>query len=390
MARMRFGVFMAPFHQNATNPNAALHRDLDLLAHLDHLGFDEAWIGEHHSGGTEIIGDPMVFCAAAFERTRNLRLGTGVCSVPYHNPLWTAERVVLLDHLSRGRFMFGVGPGSLPTDAHMIGIHSSEQRRMLEEGMEAIMHLLEDDRPLTMKTDWFDLVDAKVQLPRFSEALDIVVAAVQSPSGPRMAGRHGLGLLTIGATLAAGADVLGMHSGAWEEIAGEHGHQVDRSTWRLVGLVHCAETREQAMRDVEYGIDQFFEYLQKTAAISHFVPQGDTMQERIEWINESGMGAIGTPEDCIRQIDTLWKQSNGGFGAYLNMHNDFANPEATKRSYELMAQQVFPHFQNNGHERLRDAADRARTLRDKMFAEQQAALLDWSEKHAAERAAREG
>jgi alkanesulfonate monooxygenase SsuD/methylene tetrahydromethanopterin reductase-like flavin-dependent oxidoreductase (luciferase family) len=386
MSRMRFGIFLAPFHDHRTNPNAALHRDLDLIRHLDYLGYDEVWVGEHHSCGTEIVADPMIFCAVAIEQTRSIKLGTGVVSVPYHNPLWTADRIIQLDHLSRGRFMFGAGPGSLTTDAHMIGIQASEQRRMLEEGMEAIMHLLRKDEPLTMRTDWFNLVDAKCQLPLYSQDLEIVVAAVASPSGPRLAGRHGIGLLSIGATMQIGADVLALHYDRWEEVAAQHNNVVDRRDWRLVGFMHCAETKEQAMRDVEYGIDDFFDYLQNTSAIPHLRPEGSTLEERIAWINESGIGAIGTTDDCARQIDALLKQS-GGFGSYLCMHHDYANPAATKRSYELLAQRVFPQFQNNTTERLADATDRARAIRGKLMDEQNAALAAWTAKHEAERAA---
>lgn len=387
MDRMRFGIFLAPFHNFRTNPNAALHRDLQLVRHLDQLGFDEVWVGEHHSCGTEIVADPMIFCTAALEQTRHIKLGTGVLSVPYHNPLWTADRIVLMDHISRGRFMFGAGPGALPTDAQMIGVQTSEQRRMLEQGFDAIMHLLRSDEPLTVETDWFKLVDAKCQLPLYSD-LDIAVAAIQSPSGPRLAGKHGVGMISIGATMQIGADVLGLHHDVWEEIAAENGHVANRKDWRLVGLVHCAETKEQAMRDVEYGIDDFFEYLQSTSATPHFVPEGDTVRERIQWINESGIGAIGTPEDCVHQIEALWKQS-GGFGSYLCMAHDYANPQATNRSYELMAQHVFPQFQNNTAQRLADATDRARVVRDRLMGEQAEALAAWTEKHHAERAAKQ-
>lgn len=382
MQRMKFGIFQAPFHDHATNPNANLHRDLELIRQLDYLGFDEAWVGEHHSCGTEIIGDPFLFCATAFERTRNIKLGSGVLSVPYHNPLWTADRIVQIDHLSRGRFMFGAGPGALPTDAHMIGIHPTDQRRMLEEGMEAIMHLLRSEDPLTMETDWFKLQDAKVQMPLYSD-VEIAVAAIASPSGPRIAGRHGVGLLSIGATMQIGADVLALHYDVWNDVAVQHGHAANRDQWRLVGLMHIAETREQAMRDVEYGIEHWFDYLQKTAAAPQFCPEGDTLQERINWVNESGVGAIGTAEDCIRQIESLWKQS-GGFGGYLCMDHDFANPAAKFRSYELMAQRVFPKFQGNTYARMLDAVARAQSVRAKLNEEQAAALAAWTEKHAAE------
>src|SRR3954471_2823248 len=119
---MRFGVFMAPFHPAGQNPTLALERDLDLVVHLDRLGFEEAWIGEHHSAGFEIIASPEVFIATAAERTRHIRLGTGVSSLPYHHPLMLADRMLLLDHLTQGRTMLGVGPGALPSDAFMMGI----------------------------------------------------------------------------------------------------------------------------------------------------------------------------------------------------------------------------------------------------------------------------
>ena len=387
MSRMRFGIFMAPFNDHRHNPNAALHRDLRLVEHLDYLGFDEVWVGEHHSCGTEIVADPMIFCATAIERTRTIKLGTGVLSIPYHNPLWTADRAILLDHLSRGRFMLGVGPGALPTDAHMIGIHPSEQRRMLEEGFDAVVHLLTSDEPLTLETDWFKLVDAKCQVPRYSD-FDMAVAAIASPSGPRLAGKHGAGLLSIGATMQIGADMLALHWDVAEQMAAQNGKSVDRSKWRLVGPVHLAETREQAMRDVEYGIQHWFDYLQHTAAAPQFCPVGETLKERIDWVNETGVGVIGTPEDMVRQIESLWKQSNGGFGAYLSMAHDWANPSATDRNFELIAQQVMPHFQNDTFTRLADAVNRAQRERDHLNTEQADALAAWTERHAAEQAAK--
>src|SRR5919109_3820523 len=154
---MRFGTFIAPFHPVTHDPNVALHRDLELVGWLDQLGYDEAWIGEHHSAGYEIIASPEVFIAAVAERTRNIKLGTGVSSLPYHHPLILADRIVLLDHLTRGRTMLGVGPGALPSDAFMMGIEVAKQRDMMEQALEAILLLLESDEPVTMDCGWFDL-----------------------------------------------------------------------------------------------------------------------------------------------------------------------------------------------------------------------------------------
>src|ERR671925_2243889 len=160
---MRFGIFLAPFHPVTQDPNVALHRDLELIERLDRLGYDEAWIGEHHSAGYEIIASPEVFIATAAERTRNIKLGTGVSSLPYHHPLILADRMVLLDHLTRGRTMFGVGPGALPSDAFMMGIDPVDQRKRMEESLEVMLELLRGER-VTKESEWFTLRDARLQL----------------------------------------------------------------------------------------------------------------------------------------------------------------------------------------------------------------------------------
>lgn len=362
--RLRFGIFMAPFHPAGESPTLALERDLDLIGHLDRLGYDEAWIGEHHSAGSEIIASPEIFIATAAERTRHIRLGTGVVSVSYHNPLWVAERAVLLDHLTRGRFMLGMGPGALPTDATMIGLDQSETRQLLEDACDIIMKLLTTDEPVTFKNDRWDLRDARLHLRPYSQPLfDIAVAAVASPSGPRLAGKHGIGLLSIGATQAAGFDILGLHWDVMEERAATFGTAVDRAAWRLVGMCHIAETKEQAYRDVEYGIQQWFNYFQHVAAFPQMaVGDGTQVREMIDFVNDSGLGAIGTADDCAAQIDRLTKQSNGGFGAYLLMAHEWANPVATKRSFELIAQHVIPQFQGQAWSTLQ-AKSRAEAAR---------------------------
>ena len=186
---LRFGIFMAPFHAVGQNPTLALKRDLELVERLDALGYDEAWFGEHHSAGYELIASPEVFIAAAAQRTRRIRLGTGVSSLPYHHPLILADRMVLLDHLTEGRVSFGVGPGALPSDAYMMGIEPVRQREMMEESLEAILALLDSPEPVSRKTDWFTLRDARLQLrPYTAPRFEVAVAAQVSPAGPRAAG----------------------------------------------------------------------------------------------------------------------------------------------------------------------------------------------------------
>ena len=290
-ARLRFGNFLAPFHPPGINPTLALQSDLELIQWLDRCGYDEAWCGEHHSAGTELSASPEIFIGVASERTTNIRLGTGVVSLSYHNPLWVAQRIVLLDHLTRGRVMFGAGPGSLPTDGAMIGLSQTQTRGLMEESLEIIMRLFRTDEPITFRNDRWDLRDARLHLRPYSNPLfDCAVAAVASPTGAKLAGRHGIGLLSIGATTAAGFDALALHWNVVEEQARQYGHQTDRSKWRLVGMVHCAETVAQAARDVEYGIEHWFHYFQEVAAFPQMAVPGGNVKEMISFVNDSGFG----------------------------------------------------------------------------------------------------
>lgn len=385
MSRLRFGTFLAPFHQPGQNPTLALQRDLELVEHLDRLGYDEAWIGEHHSAGSEIIASPEIFIAAAAERTRHIRLGTGVTSIAYHNPLWVADRMVLLDHLTRGRVMLGCGPGSLPTDSAMIGLNPTDTRELLEVNLDIIMRLLRGET-VTARTRTHTLVDAQLQLAPYSDpCFDITVAAVASPTGPRMAGQHGVGLLSIGATLTQdGFDALAHHWGVVEERAAHHGQPTpDRGKWRLVGLMHVAETREQAYREVEYGIEHWFRYFQKVAAFPQMAVAGGDVKEMIDFINDAGIGAIGTVEDAKAQVRKLVDQS-GGFGAFLLLGHEWADPTATKRSYELIAQHVMPEFQGQAAGTLA-AKDRASSTRDKHAQSQLDAVDTMTKRYEQER-----
>ena len=228
---------------------------------------------------------------------------------------------------------------------------------------------------------------SKIGQSRAEPLFDIAVAAVASPTGAKLAGRHGLGMLSVGATTAAGFDALALH---WDVLTAEakaHGKTADRNKWRLVGLCHIAETKMQAYRDVEYGIEHWFRYFQQVAAFPQMAVVGNSIGEMIEFINGSGLGAIGTPDGCAAQIERLWQQSNGGFGAYLLLAHNWANPSATHRSYELIAREVMPQFQGHAQATL-DAARRAKAVRESLAAAQAQAVEDARARYGAEVAKR--
>jgi limonene 1,2-monooxygenase len=322
---LRFGIFLAPFHSPDENPTLALERDLDLVVHLDKLGYDEAWIGEHHSGGFEIIASPEIFIAFAAERTRHIRLGTGVSSLAYHQPLINADRINQLDHMTRGRVMFGVGPGSLPSDAFAMGFHPKEQRRRMNDALDVLVPLLRGER-----------VSAE--------------ASLRSPAGALAAGKHGIGLLSLGGT---SDEALAAHAENWrrcEEAAAEHNQSVDRKNWRIVTFIHLAETRAQAEAEVAFGLEAFAGYFRDIAP-TPIIPPG--VADPLAHLRETRMAVIGTPDDAIEHIERLW-QGSGGFGGMMQLAHNWANWQNTQKSYELMARYVVPHFQGSTQAR-RDA-----------------------------------
>lgn len=387
---LNFGVFYAPFHPVGQDPTLALEYDLERVEALDRFGYDEAWFGEHHSGGYEIISCPEIFIAAAAARTRNIRLGTGVVSLPYHHPWLLADRLVLLDHLTRGRLIFGAGPGALPTDAYVMGIDPVDQRRMMEESLEAILALFTSDEPVNRKTDWFTMRDARLQVRPYSwPHPEVAVAAMVSPSGPRLAGTYGTSLLSLSmSSVTEGFAAIGKAWGVVQEQAEKAGRPApDRSSWRVLGSMHIAESKEQAIDDCVHGLQDFANYFGGGAG---FVPLAENVdgkelspREFVANYAATGSSVIGTPDDAIAYIEGLLEQS-GGFGTFLMLGHDWAAPDRTIESYRLFAKHVIPHFKR----RLaapRASQDWASGKRAEIFGRAGDAIVNAIKSHVAER-----
>ncbi len=335
------GLFVAPYHDINESPTIALRRDLELVEYAEKLGFKEAWFGEHHSTGWETICSPELMIAAAAENTQNIRLGTGVVSLPYHNPLMVANRIIQLDHMTMGRVMFGVGPGLPTTDATMLGVDIKSQRDMMVEALEVILQLLRGEE-VTHKSAWFNLNRARVHiLPYTQPHPEVTVASAITPSGGMLAGRLGLGMLCVAATETMGFDVLGENWRVANEIAAQNGRTMDPRQLRLVAPMHIADTREKARADVAAGLARWCEYFDRVApkGMGGLVAAGDP----VDVLVNSGRAVIGTPEDAIGMIEKL-QAKQGDFGVMLLQAHNWAEWEQTKRSYELYARFVMPHL----------------------------------------------
>ncbi|HEY7540844.1 MAG TPA: LLM class flavin-dependent oxidoreductase [Methylomirabilota bacterium] len=347
MSRLNFGAFLAPHHPIGEHPMLQFRRDLDLVEHLDALGYDEFWCGEHHSSGWEMIGSPEMFLAAAGERTKRIKLATGVVSLPYHHPFNVAQRMVQLDYMTGGRVIFGSGPGALASDAHTLGIDPMLLRDRQDEAIGVIRRLMRGER-LTVTSDWFTLQDAALQLLPLQVDMPFAVASQISPSGMTLAGKHGIGVISIGSLSEEGLNALPTQWGFAEAAAAEHGQTVDRKDWRVLMSWHIAETRERARAEARQGLlrhhnEYITETLQRPGARAY--KSADEAVDKTAFV-PGAVATIGTPDDLVARIKSVLEIS-GGFGTIVGFVHDWANLEDTRRSWDMVARYVVPEI--NGY-----------------------------------------
>ena len=382
MPRLNFGAVLAPHHPIGEHPMLQFRRDLALVEHLDTLGYEEFWCGEHHSSGWEMIASPEMFLAAAGERSKRIKLATGVISLPYHHPFNVAQRMVQLDYMTGGRAIFGSGPGALASDAHTLGIDPMLLRDRQDEAIGVIRRLMRGER-LTVTSDWFTLQDAKLQLLPLQEEMPFAVASQISPSGMTLAGKHGIGIISIGSLSAEGLNALPTQWSFAEAAAAEHGQVVDRKHWRVLMSWHIAETREKARAEARDGLfrhnnEYITATLQRPGARPFKTP--DEAVDKTAFV-PGAVATIGTPDDLVARIKSVLEIS-GGFGTVVGFVHDWANPENTMRSWDMVARYVVPEI--NGYlSGLRTSREFVATNREYFNRAREAVMAKITENEAA-------
>ena len=334
---MRFGLFLQPLHHPSQNPTEALERDLDLVVELDRLGYSEVWVGEHHSTGWENIAAPDVFIAAAAERTERIRLGTGVVQLGLHHPLTALDRAIFLDHLTKGRSMFGVGVGGgIPSDLSVFGLTPETAGRRMQESLDVMLRLLEGSGPVSAETDWFELHDAVLQMRPYTVPHMPMAVASTDPRNVGLMGRLG-GTVLMGPTPAKVTDVLE----PLENGAEEAGRDASRDQIMLSYVLHLADSREEAVASFREGaIREFYEF--QVGVNGRPRPDGDPQDWYQGYVQRN---IIGSPEDAVERIEEIVDES-GGIGGVIFMSRDWAGPEAVIESWRLFAKEVAPNFSN--------------------------------------------
>ncbi|MEC4669407.1 MAG: LLM class flavin-dependent oxidoreductase [Nitrospirota bacterium] len=358
---MKFSFFMMPIHHPSENPALAFDRDISMIHHADALDFDEFFIGEHHSGGWETMPAPEMALAKASAHAHRIRLGTSVVSLPFHHPFHVAERIAFLDHLTRGRAILGVGPSNLITDKKLFGMPNERLYAMMAESVDIIVRLLESPDPIDYDGRFWKFREMRLQLRSYQQPrLPLAIASAGSSGSLELAGKYGMMLLSI-----AGKNRrrYPAHAEQWsmvEAAAAKNGTKASRDNWRIATCVYLAESREEAWADVEEGIRRETEYFVAIGLKFAYESYPDqpareitprSAVDRRDWI-------IGTPDDAIAHIERLQAET-GGFGGLMLTTHEWAGTEKLRKSLELFARYVIPHFR--GHTQgYRDEWDRLR------------------------------
>jgi limonene 1,2-monooxygenase len=221
------------------------------------------------------------------------------------------------------------------------------QRDRQDDAIGVIRRLFKGER-VTKKTEWYTLQDAALQLLPLQEDMEFVVASQVSPSGMTLAGKYGIGIISLGSMSSQGLLSLPTQWGFAEQAAAKHGTKVDRKNWRVLLSWHVAETREKAREEAKHGLMRWHnEYIVGTLqrpGDGPFTSPDEAVDKTA--FEEGSASVIGTPDDLVKVIKDVYAKS-GGFGTVVGFVHDWANPENTMRSWDMVARYVIPEI--NGY-----------------------------------------
>lgn len=363
---MNFGIFTMPEHAPWENWTLSYDIDLEKIQIAERLGFDEFWCGEHHAGGFENIPMPELHLARASAVTSRIKLGTGTVNLPYHDPFMVAERMAFLDQLTKGRLIFGLGGGGLPFDQELFGTGPTAGPRF-DEALEVITRLWESDERISHDGEYYSFENREIQVPPYQDKPEIAIAGLRSLGKYELCGDRGYAPMSMYYVRPNGVegkdDVLSLNDQinaavAAAEAAGRD-PQEPRRRWRVLREVYVAESREQAIEDIRRGHEASYGY-------NIGLGIGSLLEDRVgmpvedmtlEWMIDSFPMIIGSPEDCIRQIQQL-EEETGGFGTLIINDRNWVTLDKWQRSMELFMRYVAPAFipreQQNRRRRMVD------------------------------------
>ena len=347
---MKFAFFMMPLHTPNENPSLAFERDIDMINYAEKLGFDEYFIGEHHSAAWETMPMPEMVLAKASATATRITLGTGVVSLPFHHPFHVAERFAFLDHLTRGRTVLGVGPSGLPTDPQRFKIPPKDLNAMMRESTDIIVKLLESPDPISYEGKYWTIDEMALQLRSYQQPrLKLATPSAGSKRSIDFVAQYEMMMFSIAGSGPPDAVPLARQ---WDEVvdaSAKYGTSPSKDDWRVVTYVHLADTREEAFEQARHGavrdVHNYF-YTINTPRSWLVHPDQNPADLTFEQIVEKRRWIIGTPDDAIEQIEEIVEETGGIGGLMLTTH-EWMPMRHVMYSQELFARYVMPRFR--GH-----------------------------------------
>ena len=357
---MKIGMFMMPLHRPERAYGDRLAEDAAAIVHADRVGFEEAWVGEHYAAKTEPITSPLIFMATLIDRTERIKLGSGVIGLPHHHPAVVAAHVAMFDHLAKGRFLFGIGPGGLPVDMELFKTLDRQDRmHMTVEAIDMILAIWRGNPPYALKGRYWDISVEKTA--NHALGLGPMPKPYQQPNPPiaipvlnrnaygaQIAGERGYGLISANFVPAINVETQ------WQtycDAAEAAGRIADPSLWRVARSILVTSSDSAAdeyLARPDNGLRFYYTYLR-----DQLVPVGQggifkidpAMGEEditVDYLVDQ-MVIAGSPETVVEKLAAL-RQRVGPFGTLLAAFHEWDDPMLWQSSMALLARQVAPRL----------------------------------------------
>jgi alkanesulfonate monooxygenase SsuD/methylene tetrahydromethanopterin reductase-like flavin-dependent oxidoreductase (luciferase family) len=354
---MKLSLFMMPMHNMNRSYPLTLDEDIEQFTLADELGFEEAWVGEHYSSDIEQISSPLVFLAFMASRTKQIKLGTGVLALPYYHPAQLASHVALVDQLTKGRFIFGIGTGALGSDIEVLGLEGANRQDMMLDSIDLIKKIWTSDPPYDFKGKfwnikitenvWPDLGVGPLPKP-LQQPYPPMAISVSSPNSSSMRVAAQFDLMPISANFVA-SWVVKTHWETYLDECRKLGKVADGSKWRVARSIFVAETDKEAEAYVQkpggaydWYYDYMFQVYSRMKAPGLLAPRPDTPPESItHQMVRDNFVICGSPDTVTRKLLAL-RDEVGPFGTLMMTAHDWSDKAIMRRSMELLANDVMP------------------------------------------------
>lgn len=357
---MRLGYFTMPVHPAERPWQETLREDREAIIHADRLGFHDAFVGEHLTDRVETITNSMLFLATLISDTRSIRLATGTSNLSQTHPVLIAANAAMFDHLSGGRFIFGISPGALTSDAEALGILDEDRNKMFSEAIDVILGIWEGEPPydIDLPDNRYKVSTRRTQAPElnvgilpkpFQKPRPEIVGTVLAPfsKGVVLMGQRDFHPLSANFLL---SKWLRSHWDNYAEGKESVGLAADPSDWRVARTIFVADDDATAERyaGVESDGPYAFYYRQMLAKLTRskrlFVMKEERDQPDEAITHASVMDRLVIRGSVNRVVDSILalREEIGDFGEVVYAGMDWLDPVLAKRSMQLMAEEVMP------------------------------------------------